>query len=101
MFKPALDNFYAAFRNHPPDFRDLMRLEPAIESQREIVEPDFAFMAGLENMDVHPFAQVVAVKADPVAVLNKNRGHDESELVADSHTNQTKKFSPIFPSPGG
>ena len=101
MFKPALDNFRAAFRNHPPDFRDFMRLEPAIEGQREIVQPDFTFVAGLEDMNMHPLGQTVAVKTDPVAVLDENRGHDERELVAPSRANQTKKFSPFFPSPGG
>src|ERR1017187_3489033 len=72
-----------------------MRLEPAIEDQREIVQSDFTFVAGLENMHVHPFGQIVAVKADPVAVLDENRGHDETELVATSRANQTK-IQPAF-----
>src|SRR5258706_13123640 len=69
MFKPAFDNFRTAFRNHPPDFRDLMGFEPAVESHRKIVQPDFTFVAGLEDMNVHPLGQVVAVKADPITVL--------------------------------
>jgi hypothetical protein len=52
-------------------------------------------------MNMHPLGQTVAVKTDPVAVLDENRGHDERELVAPSRANQTKKFSPFFPSPGG
>jgi len=96
MFKPALDNFRAAFRNHLPDFRDFMRLEPAIEDQREIVQPDFTFVAGLEDMNMHPLGQTVAVKTDPVAVLNENRGHDETELVVASRANQTKISASLF-----
>jgi len=38
VFKPAFDNFRAAFRNHPPDFPDFMRFESAIEGQRQIVQ---------------------------------------------------------------
>ena len=89
VFKPAFDNFRAAFRNHPPDFRGFMRFESAIEGQRQIVQPDFTFVAGLENMNVHPLGQIVAVKADPVAILNENRGHDAVEIVASSGVNQT------------
>src|ERR1017187_4334025 len=95
VFKPALDNFHAAFRDHPPDFRDLVRLEAAIEGQRQVVQPDFTFVAGLENMNVHPLNQVVAVKADPVAVLNENRGHDAVEIVVPSGANQTKTSTPF------
>src|ERR1039458_3319400 len=96
VFKPALDNFRAALRNHPPDFRDFVRLEPTIEGQRKIVQPDFTFVAGLENMHVHPLGQIVAVKTDAVAVLNENRGHDETELVAPSRANQTKISAQFF-----
>jgi hypothetical protein len=35
-FKPALDNFRAALQNDPPDFRDFMRFESAIEGHREM-----------------------------------------------------------------
>jgi len=65
VFKPSFDNFRAAFRNHPPDFGDVMRLEPAVVGERKVIQPDFAFVAGFKNMNVHPFGQVVAVKADP------------------------------------
>jgi hypothetical protein len=46
LFKPAFDNFRTAFRDHPPDFRDLMRFEPAIEGHREIVRPQRATASG-------------------------------------------------------
>jgi hypothetical protein len=98
MFKPALDNFRAAVRNHPPDFRDFVRFEATVEGQREIVQPDFTFVPSLENMNVHPLGQIVAVKAEPVAVLNENRGPDKSELVAPARANQTK-ISPRLTSP--
>jgi len=47
VFKPAFDNFRTAFRDHPPDFRDLMRFEPAIEDHREIVQPQRATAAAI------------------------------------------------------
>jgi hypothetical protein len=49
VFKPALDNFRAAFRDHPPDFRDFTRLESATEGHGEIVQPDFTFVAALKT----------------------------------------------------
>jgi hypothetical protein len=39
-------------------------------------------------MDVHSLGQIVAVKADPVAVLDENRGHGEGEIVIPSRANQ-------------
>jgi hypothetical protein len=75
MFKPSFDNFRAAVRNHPPNFGDFMRLESAVESKRKIIHPDFAFAPGFENMNVHPFGQVVAVKADPITVVDENCWH--------------------------
>jgi hypothetical protein len=34
VFKPALDDFRAALRDYPPNFRNFMRFEPAIEGHR-------------------------------------------------------------------
>jgi len=58
-----------------------MRLESAVESKRKIIHPDFAFAPGFENMNVHPFGQVVAVKADPITVVDKTVGMAGTSLV--------------------
>jgi hypothetical protein len=81
VFKPALDNFRAAFRNDAPDFRNFMRFEPAIEGEREVVQPDFTLVAGLEDVNVHPLGQIIAVKADPIAILDEHRWHDGASLL--------------------
>ncbi len=91
MFKPSLDDFSASFRNHPPDFRDLMRFEPAIKGHHKIVQPDFTFVAILEYMNMHSLGQIVAVEADSIPVLDENRGHNQSEVVASSRLYQPKK----------
>jgi hypothetical protein len=94
MFKPSLDDFRATFRNHPPDFRDLMRFEPAIKGHIKIVQPDFTFVASFEYMNVHPLGQIVAVKTDSITILDEYRGHNESEIVASTRVNQTKTSTP-------
>lgn len=90
MFKPALDNFGAALRDDLPNFGDFRRFEPAIEGKRKIIQPDLAFMTDLENVNVHALGQVVTGEADPIAVLNENRGYDWRELVIPSLAKQTK-----------
>jgi hypothetical protein len=66
-----------------------MRFEPAIEGHREIIQPDFTFVAGLENVNVHPLGQIITVKADPIAVLDEHCGHGEEKFVAHLRANQT------------
>jgi hypothetical protein len=90
MFKPSFDNFRATFGDHSPDFRHFMRFEPAIEGKSEVIQPKFTFAAGFEDMDVHSLRQIMAVKADPVTVLNKNRRHGNCEVAAPPPPNQIK-----------
>src|SRR5258706_9378329 len=46
VFKPSLHDFSPAFSDHASEFRDLMRLETAIECERKIVQPHLAFVTG-------------------------------------------------------
>jgi hypothetical protein len=44
VFKPALDDFRAALRDYPPNFRNFMRFEPAIEGHREMPTGEMPFV---------------------------------------------------------
>ena len=78
MFKPKLDNFSTTLGDHSPNFGDLVRLESAIKRKRQIVEPDFALTPRFEHVHVHTLYQIIAVEADPVPVLDKDRRHLQS-----------------------
>ena len=75
MFKPPLHDFRTPFGHQTADLGNLARAESEIEGERQVIEPDFAFVASLEDMHMHPLGQVVAVKTDPLAVLDEHRWH--------------------------
>ena len=61
MFKPPFHNFRAPLGYQPADLGDFAGPEPAVECHGEIVQPKLTFMTGLEDMNMHPFGQVVAI----------------------------------------
>jgi hypothetical protein len=93
MFKPSLDDFCTALRDHSPDFRHFMRSESAVEGKSEVIQPHFTLAAGFEDVDMHSFHQIIAVKADSIAVLNKNRWHGDCEPAIPPTPNQIKTVS--------
>jgi hypothetical protein len=97
VFKPDFNDFRAAFRDHPANFRHFMGFESAIESHREIIQPDFTFVPGLEHMHMHPLGQVVAVKAHPITVMDEYGWHWENLSDDPEHPKQTKMSSCISP----
>ncbi len=80
MFKPPLHNLCAALRDQAANFRDLGGLEAVIESHGEVVKPDLALVTGLEDMHVNPLSQVIALKADPIPILNEHRRHGQEAI---------------------
>jgi hypothetical protein len=64
-----------AFCQHAADFGDLVGLEPMIENKGEVIQPKLALVPSFKDMHMYPLAQVVAVKADPVAILDEHRRH--------------------------
>jgi hypothetical protein len=73
-------------------------IQTGSKGHREIVQPDFAFVAGLENANVHPLGQIVAVKADPpVAVLENTVGMTNSRLLF-LRRQIKQKLHPVFAS---
>jgi len=91
MFKPPFDYLRAAFCHHAADVGDLGGPEPVIESKGEVIQPKLALMPSFENMHMNPLAQVVAVKADPVAILDEHRRHVEGELSPNMRNRSIRK----------
>src|ERR1700685_2189240 len=75
MFKPALNDLRPALRDHAANLGYLRGPEPVIEGNGVFRQPDFAFVAGFEPMDMHPLRQIIAVKTYAIAVLEKNSWH--------------------------
>lgn len=73
MFKPTINNFNASCHEHSTNLGNFARLEAMIESNGQVVNPHFAFVAGLEYMDMDSFRQIVTVKADSVTILKEHR----------------------------
>jgi len=76
MFKPPFHDLCAALRHQAANLGDLLRFKAMIEGHREVVQPDLAFVARLEDMHMNSLGQVVAVKTDAIPVLDEHRRHD-------------------------
>ena len=77
MFKPPFDYLRTSFRNHAADVGDFVGLEPLIESKSEVIQPNLALVPSLKDMHMNSLAQVIAVEANPVPILDEHGRHVE------------------------
>ena len=80
MFKPPFHNFRATLRYEAANLSDFAGAEAVVERHGQMVQPNLALVTGFEDMDMHPLSQIVAVKANPVTVLDENRRHGARSL---------------------
>src|ERR1017187_3098844 len=91
MFKPPFDDLRAPFCRHAADVGNLVGLEPVIESKGEVIQPKLALVPSLKDMHMDPLTQIVAIKADPVAILDEHRRHLERKPSPDIRNRSIRK----------
>ena len=102
MFLPLAHDFLASRCQKPADFANFVWPKAAIERYGQVIHPHLALGTGFEHVHVDTFAEIITIKAHTIPILDKNRRHSPTIIVARSAASKESwraTFCPLMPPP--